>query len=1599
MLGSHNRRTPTLSARSLYRTSSRSRRLPPRTLNLEVLEDRTLLSFVSATSFAAGSQPIGLVVADFNGDGKADLAAANYGTNAVAVMLGNGDGSFQSPVGYAVDQSPEGLTVGDFNGDGKPDLATANYQGGSLSVLLNTGTGTFGTAVKYTTGSGPTATAAGDLNHDGFTDLVTADNLNNTVSVFLGDGHGGFGSALSFAAGAHPTGLALGDFNEDGFLDVAVTNGTASTLSVLLGNGNGTLQAPVVYGTGNGPDALATADLNGDGHKDLIVTNVSSNTFQVFLGQGNGTFASPATYATDAYPQAVKVADVNGDGRLDVAVANTNSADAQVFLGQSDGSFQQNATYPLDSGPNSLVASDLNGDGSTDLATVSFNSNNGDVLLNAGNGALRAARSYPAGATPPFHILAQDWNRDGFPDLAVTNRTGSAVTILLSNGDGTFTTLPSFSTGNGSAPEGLATADFNGDGIPDLVTANTGANQLAIFLGNGDGTFGAPTMFAVGHHPNDVTVGDFNGDHLPDLATGDNSSNTVSVLLNTGHGGFQPAVAYATTANPGAIVTADFNHDNRADLAVVCSDNTVNVFLGQGDGTFPNRTVFAARSIPADLVVADLNTDGNPDLVESDYGGNSVSVLLGNSEGTFQPFIYTFTGAAYPGGIAVADFNGDGKPDVVVGSFTSGSISFLAGKGDGGFQAPVLYPAGNSPTYVAAGDFDGDGHLDVAAAASGGGGAAVYLQADPATHAQALTVSGLSVVQAGVSASFTVAAVDNHGRVMPNYRGTVHFQSSDPHATLPPDYPFTAADQGQHVFHATFLAVGLQSLEVSDGQLSGSADEIAVNSPNFTVQGTSLSSLEGNPFSATTGLFTHANDGTTAASYTVGIDWGDSTTSSGAVVDRGGGAFQISGSHTYVEEGSYRLTMHVTDTAGNQAFFFSTADVADAPLSARGRAVAGSEGSSTGVVTAATFVDFGGPESVGDYHATIAWGDGVTDTGTIVANSNGSFSVEGSHSYADNGSYMIAAHITNDNGTTADTTSTATIANVAPTVGISGPVDGVPGQSRSFSFSAADPSSADQPAGFTFSIAWGDGTTSTASGPSPQSLSHAYTARGSYTISVTATDKDGGTSAAATQTVTVVLAELQGGDLAVGGTPGNDSFIYAPGTNAGDVVVTRNGTALGTFHSTGAINTYGGGGTDTVVVNGTAGADSFGILAGGLTLNGVAYNGAGVEKWQANGQGGNDTFTVAAGGAATIDGGIGTDTLIGADGTNAWVLTAAGAGTLNGASFLNLENLTGGAGTDSFKIKPGGSVAGTINGGSGTADKLDFSLYGTAVTVNLQTRTAPGMGHFANLEVLTGSTATDTLQGANVASTWQITANNAGKVGSYSFSSFEDLTGGSANDTFTLSNGKGVAGTIDGGGGMNTLNYAAYTTAVAVTLADSGLSGATNITGGIANIQNVTGGAGNDTLTGNSADNILLGGAGNDVLSGGPAGNDILVGGAGNDALTGGAGRSLLLGGGGADTLTGGGNDDVLIAGTTSYDTNTTALLALLSEWKRTDEDYVTRIINLRNGVGPGNSFKLTSTTVHNDTSVDGLTGGPGLDWFWGSLSEITDLQTGEQVN
>ena len=357
---------------------------------------------------------------------------------------------------------------------------------------------------------------------------------------------------------------------------------------------------------------------------------------------------------------------------------------------------------------------------------------------------------------------------------------------------------------------------------------------------------------------------------------------------------------------------------------------------------------------------------------------------------------------------------------------------------------------------------------------------------------------------------------------------------------------------------------------------------------------------------------------------------------------------------------------------------------------------------------------------------------------------------------------------------------------------------------------------------------------------------------------------------------------------------------------------------------------------------------------------------------------------------------------VGLNANATWNITGANSGNVNGFTFTDFNYLSAGSGNDTFFIFNAGSVDGAVGGGSGS-DILSYSKFSSAVSVDLtSTFIATGVANFLGMESIVGSSSsTDTLTGPGSGVIWNINGGNAGSVNGIAFSAFESLIGGAGGDTFVMAKNHGFLGKIDGGGGINELDYSAYSAVVNVDL----LAGtATNISGGIANISDVFGGSNNDILQGNAADNFLFGNGGNDYIDG-RGGNDVLTGGAGNDKLIGGDGRDLLFGGLGTDNLNGGAGQDILFNGTTNFDTDTATLDALLTFWKGAGT-FSSRVSQLRAGTVANVSFAFDSTNIFNDAASDTLTGGGNADgnWFFAKLSapakdNITDQSVADVVN
>jgi hypothetical protein len=607
------------------------------------LQAPTSVTFPGQLAISSSTTFNPIAFGDFNGDGVLDFAGPDATTNQVTVYLGQPGGPFHAGIPL---NTKDGVydscfvTNGDLNGDGKDEIVSANCYDDTITVFVNNGDGTFQQGVYYPAvgdtypypGASPVALSIADVNGDGHNDIVTSNVLSGDVSVFLGNGDGTVRTPeVGYATGGSPRSPALvADFNNDGKADLVVVDGEFSFV-YLQGYGDGSFRTAMNYypkqpDNGVQPNgvAIATGDFNGDGIPDFVIGNSKANGnagITVFLSNPDGSLQPGVSYPgteTSYELEYVAVGDFNGDGKLDIAAADFYNGVIQIFTGNGDGTFQAGSIYATDSVPGAnaleLVAGDFNGDGKLDLAVINNHgaaSANVGILLNNGQGGFKPVVNYKL-SNLATEIAAADLNGDKKLDLVVplsgtSAAPGSAVAILLGNGDGTFKPESDLQLVNGSNtfynPYAVAVGDLNGDGKPDLaVTIQDLAHPInpnqgiAVALGNGDGTFKAPTLL------------------LSSL-----QNPTIDVPL------------------PGYVKMIDLNRDGHLDLVYTNSGfSTVGVMYGNGAGSFYDPVEYPAGRSASDLALADVNGDGAIDAVTTGnaYEFSGVTVLLNTSADT-----------------------------------------------------------------------------------------------------------------------------------------------------------------------------------------------------------------------------------------------------------------------------------------------------------------------------------------------------------------------------------------------------------------------------------------------------------------------------------------------------------------------------------------------------------------------------------------------------------------------------------------------------------------------------------------------------------------------------------------------------------------------------------------------------------------------------------------------------------------------------------------------------------------------------------------------------------------------------------------------------
>lgn len=480
--------------------------------------------------------------------------------------------------------------------------------------------------------------------------------------------------------------------------------------------------ASPAFGLGYQPSGVATGNLapSRNGYEDLVVGDPVSGNVLVYLGDGKGNFASGVPYFVGMGTSVVAVADMNGDHVPDVLVCNQTAGTISVLIGNGDGTLQPAQTYSVGFKP-SFVATGNFGSGNVDVAVAG--ASEFTTFLNNGAGKLQTTANYSLSKTPTA-IAAASFNNGSYSDLALANTDGT-VSIWLESSTGQWSHTSEITVASGSLSS-IVSGDFNGDGKTDLAVTQSGANQVSVLLGDGDGTFQSPVSYAVGNTPVSALVTDVNGDGHPDLVSVNQGSNTFSVLIGNGDGTLQNSQNFIVGNSPTAAVAGNFYGTGHVDLATInYPANTVSVVQGNGDGTFrAGRSYFSGGYEPDSIasgILGDPYGSKYPGLVVANYCGSdstctsagSVSVFLANAKGVYQ-LSNTYAvgnGADY---VTLADVNGDSKLDILAFNKLDNTVSVLPGKGDGSFGSAQTSTLAGSPIKAAVGDFNNDGKQDLA---------------------------------------------------------------------------------------------------------------------------------------------------------------------------------------------------------------------------------------------------------------------------------------------------------------------------------------------------------------------------------------------------------------------------------------------------------------------------------------------------------------------------------------------------------------------------------------------------------------------------------------------------------------------------------------------------------------------------------------------------------------------------------------------------------------------------------------------------------------------------------------------------------------------
>lgn len=613
--------------------------------------------------------------------------------------------TFATRTDWPLGAAAHSLAVARINGDPLLDLVVASDQG--LAVLFGNRSGSLSSPVLVRHQPVPAFVVAGDFDGDGRSDLAVAGRTEPAVHLLFGTGDGGFERDVKLPLSGRVLALHSADIDRDGKADLLA--GWGGGIALWLGRSERAFPGPYPIDTEDAPGrAFQTADVDGDQRMDLVLLEANGEAVGFFRGDGDRNFEPRQASFAGSEPRALAaLQDLDGDFLLDLAI--TDGLGVSVLKGDGKGAFAAPVRLARgdDFGPVAVV--DLDRDGIFDLAAVDQRRGTIRVWHNAGRAQFEDRGEFSVGAQPTS-LGALDLDGDGYPELLTANSLGRSVTVVRSRA-GELDGIPAFDVGP-DPTEGVV-LDANRDGHLDLAVIHREAGLLTVSLNDGSGRFRPHFSFRTGEDPRAIVAADFDANGTDDLAVANFASDDLAIFAGNGRGEYAAPLLLATGLGPIALAVGDFNQDGRIDLASANSlSDSISVFWGDGQGRFPHTTNFAVVVRPSFLLSGDLNRDGLADLVAGSSRSDHVSIVYGRSGGLAESAESgEFSKRVRP--VVAADFDGDGVVDVVKTDEFNDRVAVHPGIEGQELDLPRYFPVGRQPTAALPGDFNNDGKPDL----------------------------------------------------------------------------------------------------------------------------------------------------------------------------------------------------------------------------------------------------------------------------------------------------------------------------------------------------------------------------------------------------------------------------------------------------------------------------------------------------------------------------------------------------------------------------------------------------------------------------------------------------------------------------------------------------------------------------------------------------------------------------------------------------------------------------------------------------------------------------------------------------------------------